>query len=169
MVKIVDCKSLNNATIHDILSKMEYGYNIVVKNTISGRIIDDFIYAKDYVGCGMDIKYLLYYPVEILSVNKTDPDCTLLEFNIFDYATVRDFKDYFFGKNDGIIYNILVLDDNNIINITDFDSRIDLDGMTIGTYQIIKKISKKKAERFNNPFSFESKYDIEYVMLIPKN
>ena len=80
--------------INDILCKMPYGYNIVVKNAISDRLIDDFIYTEHYQGCKMDIKFTHYTNVDHMSIS-TNPEGTIvIEFKIFDYATIGDMYRY---------------------------------------------------------------------------
>lgn len=81
-------------TMNDILSKIPYGYNIVVKNTISDRLLDDFIWTEHYQGCKLDVKYTHSTNIDSMSIN-TNPEGTIvIEFKIFDYATLSDVYNY---------------------------------------------------------------------------
>lgn len=80
-------------TMNDILSRTTKGYNIIVCNTVSGRIMDEFIWDGNYTGCKLDMSLTHYTNVDKIDILALDHYC-LVRLYIFDYAYLTDFLEY---------------------------------------------------------------------------
>lgn len=80
-------------TMNDILSRMPKGYNIIVYNMISGRLMDDFIWDGQFARCKLDISLTHCTDVDKIDILALDHYC-LVRLYIFDYAYLSEFLEY---------------------------------------------------------------------------